>query len=67
MYRQASFRNQLEVSGWHIERLGAFKGSSVLEWLHLPFSKRLADLVEGNWLAAKIFSIMLVAICRRPA
>jgi ubiquinone/menaquinone biosynthesis C-methylase UbiE len=66
MYTQAMLREQLTQAGWVTESIGAFKASSVLEWLHLPYSEKMADYVEGDTWARKVLSIMLVAICRKP-
>ena len=66
MYTRAHLERQLVESGWEIERIAAFKGSSVLEWLHVPFSERISDFVEDNPVARGLLSIMLVAVCRKP-
>lgn len=66
MYTRRRFRRQLETSGWHIESLAPFKGSSVLEWLNLPFRAGLAEAVETHPLLRGLLSIMLVAICKNP-
>ena len=66
MYTQALLRKQLAQAGWVAEGVWAFKACSVLEWLHLPYSEKLADHVEGDTMARRALSIMLVAICRKP-
>jgi 2-polyprenyl-3-methyl-5-hydroxy-6-metoxy-1,4-benzoquinol methylase len=67
MYTQALLRKQLAQAGWVAEGVWAFKACSVLEWLHLPYSEKLADHVEGDTIAHSALSIMLVATCRKPA
>jgi ubiquinone/menaquinone biosynthesis C-methylase UbiE len=64
MYTQNAFRQQLQDAGWTVESLCPFKGSSVLEWLNLPYRTQWANFIETNAIARSIFSIMHVAICR---
>jgi SAM-dependent methyltransferase len=64
MYTRKRFHRQLQDAGWIIESLCPFKGSSVLEWLNLPYHPQLATFIETNPIARSIFSIMHVAICR---
>lgn len=66
MYTQTLLRRQLAQAGWATEGIWAFKACSVLEWLHLPYSEKIANHVEADTLARKALGIMLVAICRKP-
>lgn len=66
MYSQKRLRDQLLAAGWEVEYISPFKGSSVLEWLGLPFSRTLSELVEGNPVFRALLSIMLVAVGRKP-
>lgn len=67
MYSQTLLRNQLAAAGWAVDSIRPFKGSSVLEWLGLPFSPRLSESMESNPILRAFLSIMLVAVCRNPA
>lgn len=64
MYTQRQFRAELQAAGWEIESLAPFKGSSILEWLHIPFNTRLSEFVERNAIAKSALSIMLAAVCK---
>ena len=67
MYNRGSFKKQLELSGWVVESVSPFKGSSLLEWAKVPFNRELANFIEGNMFVSKLCGIMLAAVCRKPS
>ena len=67
MYTRGSLKKELEFSGWVVESVSPFKGSSLLEWAKVPFNTNLAEFIEGNMFVSKLCGIMLAAVCRKPS
>lgn len=65
MYSRRTLGTLLESNGWVVEEITAFKASSLLDWLHIPFSEALAGWWESLPVTRRLFGIMLYAIGRR--